>query len=229
MTKAADRPASPKGRGRPPRLTLERLLAGADEIGLDSLTMKSLAAHLGVGIATVYRFASSKEELVRMATVSRTKRPGFKEQDHQDWRQFATAFGQEMLKMYTDEPQLIALMISGGVGPEIEAPTLNHFLAALDRRGFNADSAMRLYYAIGALALGCAVVISHNRALRTVGRPRIDQLAEIAADAGYENIAQSLGPIANIEQDLGFNGALAILLEGYSHRNAAGAEIPNFN
>jgi AcrR family transcriptional regulator len=59
----------PKGRGRPREpVTQERIVAGAVELlktsGLDALSMRKLAAHVGVSLSTVYAWVGSKERLL---------------------------------------------------------------------------------------------------------------------------------------------------------------------
>ncbi|CAM3251797.1 TetR/AcrR family transcriptional regulator [Tsukamurella hominis] len=58
-------------RGRPPSITRERIVERAlvvlDEAGVDGLTMKSLAADLGVTTMALYRHVDDKENLLALA------------------------------------------------------------------------------------------------------------------------------------------------------------------
>ncbi len=63
-------PITPR-RGRPPSITREQIVARAltvlDEVGVDGLTMKSLAADLGVTTMALYRHIDDKENLLLLA------------------------------------------------------------------------------------------------------------------------------------------------------------------
>ncbi len=61
---AASRPA----RGRPPRITVERLRTAILEIQGEMPTMQSLARQLGVGVATLYSHVRGQDELRRLAS-----------------------------------------------------------------------------------------------------------------------------------------------------------------
>ena len=59
-------------RGRPPTLSLDRIVAAAVEVadelalteGLDGLSMRCIAQHLGVGTMSLYRYVPGKSELL---------------------------------------------------------------------------------------------------------------------------------------------------------------------
>jgi AcrR family transcriptional regulator len=59
--------AAPR-RGRPPRVSVDEVVDGAVEIadreGLEALTMRSLAEHLGVGAMSLYTYVASRDDLV---------------------------------------------------------------------------------------------------------------------------------------------------------------------
>jgi AcrR family transcriptional regulator len=57
----------PGARGRPPRVTVERLQQAILEIEGEVPTMASLARQLGVGVATLYSHVRGQEELRRLA------------------------------------------------------------------------------------------------------------------------------------------------------------------
>ncbi len=64
LTAMADSPTSRAGvRGRPPRVTAERLAQAILEIEGELPTMAGLARQLGVGVATLYSHVRGQDEL----------------------------------------------------------------------------------------------------------------------------------------------------------------------
>ena len=75
MTGAA--PAAPDRRprvGRPPRISRAMIAEAAHELGLEGLTLKAVADHLGVSIAALYHHVSGKDDLMRLAASTRRPR-----------------------------------------------------------------------------------------------------------------------------------------------------------
>ncbi|MFD0684427.1 TetR/AcrR family transcriptional regulator [Actinomadura fibrosa] len=59
-------PASRPGRGRPARLSRERIVAAALESNLETLTVRELATRLGVTHGALYRWIADRDELMDM-------------------------------------------------------------------------------------------------------------------------------------------------------------------
>src|SRR5690606_10443387 len=51
--------------GRPARINRQMIAEAAHELGLDGLTLRSVADHLGVSIAALYHHVSGKDDLLR--------------------------------------------------------------------------------------------------------------------------------------------------------------------
>ncbi len=84
-------------RGRPPRLSRERIVAAALEFDLESLTMRGLAERLGVTHSTLYGWVSSREELLDLisaVTVDKTLPEG--DPVDGDWRGWLTTVAVRM-------------------------------------------------------------------------------------------------------------------------------------
>lgn len=54
--------------GRPARLSREKIVEAALELGIDALTMQSLADHLGVSKSALYGWVSSREDVLGMVS-----------------------------------------------------------------------------------------------------------------------------------------------------------------
>lgn len=98
-------------RGRPPALTLDRIVAAAVEVadelavtaGLDALSMRGIATHLGVGTMTLYRYVPSKGELLDLMLdhVIDVCEPGV---EVADWREILASAARHHWRMCLDHP-----------------------------------------------------------------------------------------------------------------------------
>lgn len=166
--------------GRPRRLTLDEVLDGARALGLDDLNIKDLAAHLGVGVATIYRYVDNRETLVRLA-VGRTASQRLPEERGQDWRDAVREYAASLYHSVGANPDIVAGFLTGQFGLEVELEFADHIIGALTRRGFSPAEAMRCFRLIAQVAIGAAVVSRHYDALRTSQEEQERRLAEALA------------------------------------------------
>ncbi len=190
--------------GRPPRVNAQAIIEAAIELGLDRVTLKQVADHLGVGVATLYRHVRSRDELLRMAAfrvVLSRRMPRSQAGQPVHWAEVAIGFAASLYETFASQPQLIHEMARGRIGPDAEVDFLEQFLAELKQHGFSAPESIRLHHALAMMAIGAAagaVSLSaavaagqpHDQALRRVLAERdADELPEVRAAAGeYLNI-----------------------------------------
>ncbi len=96
-------------RGPKPRLTLEAIVdqavAVADAEGLDAVSMRRVAADLGAGTMSLYRYLPGKAELLDLML----ERVGALDEDADlgdDWREAMRAMGTGLWRLYTEHPWL---------------------------------------------------------------------------------------------------------------------------
>lgn len=106
-------PGRPAGPGRPPRLSVDALVAGAvaaaDADGLDGVTMARVARDLGVGTMTLYSYVRSKAELVELMVdeaYAGQALPGPGEPRPASWRAQVELYADRVLDMYRRHPWL---------------------------------------------------------------------------------------------------------------------------
>src|SRR5687768_9044404 len=103
-------PATPGERprlGRPPRISRAMIAEAAHELGLDGLTLRAVAEHLGVSIAALYHHVSSKDDLMRLAaeySVARVPRP---EDRGQHWALWLAEWADYNLDAFLARPGLL--------------------------------------------------------------------------------------------------------------------------
>ncbi|MFJ4683856.1 TetR/AcrR family transcriptional regulator [Streptomyces sp. NPDC088789] len=99
-------------RGPKPGLTLDRIVAAAIQVadaeGLTGLSMRRVAAELGTGAMSLYRYVPGKAELLDLM-LDRVQRPSEDPADLGDgtWRSALEAMGRETLALYRRHPWLL--------------------------------------------------------------------------------------------------------------------------
>jgi AcrR family transcriptional regulator len=133
------------------------IAAAADELGLENLTLRAVADHLGVSIAALYHHVSSKEDLLRIgAEVTAGKLP--LPRDHgQHWAVWLLEWGMYNREAFLADSGLLTQYVCGGITGEIMATNIDLALGALVRQGFSAVDAMEAYELVSSTAIGQAV------------------------------------------------------------------------
>jgi AcrR family transcriptional regulator len=163
--------------GRPRRLRLEDLLDTAIGMGLATLSMKELAARLGVGIATIYRYVESRDALIRLAAGRQAAR-AMPADTGQDWPALVRDYAAALFSSLGEEPALVVGFLEARWGIAVELEFVDGFLGAMATRGISAPQAMALYRAMAKIVLGAAVASGHFAALAA---RRTSQARELTA------------------------------------------------
>ncbi|MFH9349820.1 TetR/AcrR family transcriptional regulator [Kitasatospora sp. NPDC017646] len=161
----------PEKRGRLSRpLVLDAAVALVDREGLGALTMRRLAAELGVESMALYRYTPGKEALLDGLTEAyftetnarlRTSAGGPHEPGwRMELRRIAQAFAAvahahpEILPLVATRP--LAIPVSRRPAPALELT--EHILSVLGRAGFDDATALTIYRTFVAWSLGCLLV-----------------------------------------------------------------------
>lgn len=194
MSNASFKSLALRGPGRPRRLTLKAVIEAASELGLEHLSMSAVALRLGVGIATLYTYVKSLEELQRLVAVDRAWRPHLTDVG-QHWSDIVRAHVKALCGMFCSDPQLMIQLIAGGLGPEDEINEIEAFLKLLTARGFSASEAFGLYRSASQIAFGAAAGGARTRNLNARGERRHVVLARALAEREPEDVPylRSLG------------------------------------
>ncbi|MFC4053992.1 TetR/AcrR family transcriptional regulator [Actinomadura syzygii] len=99
-------------RGRPPGLTLDRIVAAAVEVadelgakeGLEALSMRCIATHLGVGTMTLYRYVPGKSELLDLMLDHVSEVAEFVAGEASGWREILAAGARHHWRLCLDHP-----------------------------------------------------------------------------------------------------------------------------
>ncbi len=147
-------------RGRPPRVTAERLRQAVLEIEGEVPTMASLARQLGVGVATLYSHVRGQAELRRLAADvvfdawALPRAP-----DGMHWSRWLLEYARDARRMFERYPAVrLARPLAGGPLRYVE-----RVLAQLTAFGMTANEALYAFYQIALLILGVGAQIETTR------------------------------------------------------------------
>ena len=205
---------------RAPRntLTRERVLTGALEIadvrGLEALTIRGLAEHLGVRPMSIYHYVATKDDLLD-ALVDAVFEELYLPSASGEWRDELTRRAASVREMLSRHPWALAVLESR---PQPGPASLAGHEAVLDilhEAGFSVEASGHAFAVLDAFVFGFAL---QDLMLRSAG------LADSAADvrAGMnlrrhprlDEIAQHYAQAADYPLDRSFEIGLRIALDG---------------
>jgi len=206
-------------------LTQEQVVRRAVELmaeaGLEALTLRRLAAELGVSAPTLYWHVRNKRQLLDLmaeALVSGAGR-GAAPAPGQPWEEWLAQRARGQWRALTSRRDA-ALVVAGNRPTATTLPEVEQVLASLVAVGFPPADALRTILAIGNYVIGCAVE-RQAEAARDPDPERDARLLEQAA--GLPNLRAAMadlegpGPAAT---DAGFEHGLALLIAGLRARHA---------
>ena len=184
-TQQPDSKTANRKAGRPHRLTLDMVLDAANDMGLENLSMKKLAADLGVGIATIYRYVADRDELIRLALTRRSSRPFIVTSD-MSWGDVVREYAASLYSVISQDSYTLNTYMDGGYGVAMELEFVDMLIAALVERGFEAEEAGQLCRLVGHQVGGAALAHIHHMALHAAGTTREAKFADTISDYDAE-------------------------------------------
>lgn len=152
------------GVGRPRSLTRDLVIEAAITLGLDRFSMKRVAEHLDVGIATLYQYVANRDELLRLAIERQLSAVALPGDRQQHWAEYVIEYSVSLRDALVSEPHLILQVMDGGGGIERELAVTERFVEVLVARGFEIDDAVAVWRSVGAVTLGAAIALCRDRA-----------------------------------------------------------------
>jgi AcrR family transcriptional regulator len=141
----------------------------AHELGLDGLTLRAVAEHLGVSIAALYHHVSSKDDLMRLTAEYTVARVPLPQDRGQHWAVWLAEWADYNRDAFLARPGLLTQYMEGGIAAETIAGNVDGILGVLVRQGFDVLEANAAYELISSCALGTAVWTLRERAAASSG------------------------------------------------------------
>lgn len=213
--------------GRPPRVSVQSIIAAALQIGLEHASLKQIADHLNVAPATLYRHVRNRNELLRLAAFELTLARRLPQGAAEHWSQLATRYAETLFESFCAEPQLMSELLKGRLGPHAEIDLLEQFLDTITEQGFDIAQGVWLFHAIGTLMLGAAAGAIGLQASRDGGHPWDAAMREALArrDADELPHVREVFPQAIEQQPHHWLPALRALLTGVAMQR--GESLPD--
>src|SRR5262249_46519939 len=139
-TPAKKRPAARKA-GRPPRISQAMIAEAAREVGLDGLTLRAVADHLGVSVGALYHHVAGREEIIRLAAEESRRAVPAPVDTGQHWAQWLLEWANYNYAAFAVQPGLLSQFLDGAIAAESVLPNLDAALAVLVREGFSVTDA----------------------------------------------------------------------------------------
>jgi len=176
--------------GRPPRVTIQEIVTVALEIGLEKVTLKQIADHLGVAQATQYRHVNNRDERLRLAAFQLTLQRQLPRAANTHWSDLAVRYAESLYEAFLAEPQLINQLLKGELGPHAEVDVLEPFLGAICQHGFNELEGVQLFHSIGMITIGAAAGAIGLKASKTAGKPWAESMRRTLAERDETELTQ---------------------------------------
>ncbi len=167
MTTAAKEAAGIRPVGRPRILDRQRVIAAAVAVGPDRVTMKSVADELGVGVATLYKYVSGRQELMQLVVGELMGSVGLPRRGRLGWAEYCRRFALTLEQAMVAQPQVIRQLMEGGFGRELGSRLSNEFVGSIRESELKRTQANQLYQAICQIAIGGAITSLEVSALKT--------------------------------------------------------------
>ncbi|HXC49677.1 MAG TPA: TetR/AcrR family transcriptional regulator C-terminal domain-containing protein [Candidatus Limnocylindrales bacterium] len=148
--------------GRPAKFSREQLQAAAlalvDRDGLESLSMRSLAAELGTGAMTLYNHVEHREDLEMLVVEAVIAGTRWKGVEHDDWRDDVRQIAIAMWRAVRAHPATIPLILTRRSSSPAVLDLSEALLAALARSGRSGRQLLIAFRALTAIVTGFAQV-----------------------------------------------------------------------
>jgi TetR/AcrR family transcriptional regulator, tetracycline repressor protein len=205
----------PRPRGRPvavDRATLiTTTLSIIDSDGIDAVTMRRIAAELGVSPMAAYRHTSSKDELLRIVAASVVadlpRSPA-----GTPWPDVVQAFFEAFHDRLREHPGVAALFGGQAFLSETVYAVSEHVFAALLEAGFTPATAVSLFMACASCSIGAALLESAEAHHTEAGR---DAMVLLLSATKYPAIAAVAAHLPGRQSPESHTEALRNLIAGY--------------
>ncbi|GAA0631205.1 hypothetical protein GCM10010174_60090 [Kutzneria viridogrisea] len=177
--------------GRPPTLCREDVARATLAVGIEQLSLSSVARHLGVSHSTLYRYVRDKDDLLAVA-VEQAFRTADWPNLELGWRELLQAFAEAIWVAIDRHPGLAEAVHTLAVIPPTVVRLMGEYGERLRALGFHARDAMVALDFIADLAMSGMDRVDQESTWRD--RRRFDDKLEILLDGLAARINRDVHP-----------------------------------
>jgi AcrR family transcriptional regulator len=213
-------PGSPPNKvGRPARIDRDAIAEAVLELGLDGISMKAVADHLGVSVAGLYHHVSNRRELLVLAAERSLSRAPTPEDRGQHWDDWLREWARHVYRSFVDEPEVLSQWMTGALKWESMVDVIDSVIKVLGRAGFDPPDAVAAFNTVGCYAVGAAVHELREVGAMKEGRSTLAELhATIATRPGELSGVRALLATPPLPMAHEFDDRLTTVLVGIALR-----------
>lgn len=140
--------------GRPRSIDRDKIIAAANEIGLDNLTMRAVAEHLGVTTQALYNHIGGRRELVALMANDYGESFELPAESITDWKLWFSEFARSMRRLLLDRPGMAASLSTRGPTSPNALMFVDRAISQMSAAGFEEREAVMVYKIVVELVIG---------------------------------------------------------------------------
>jgi AcrR family transcriptional regulator len=143
-----------RGIGRPRSIDRDKIVAAATEIGIERLTMRAVAEHLGVTTQALYNHIGGRRELLALLANDYGDAFEFSADPASSWQDWLVAFARSLRTRLLARPGTAASVATRGPTSPAAVRFVDHTIAKMSTDGFDEQEALLAYKAVLELVVG---------------------------------------------------------------------------
>jgi AcrR family transcriptional regulator len=175
--------------GRPARIDRTAIAEAVLDIGLDGISMKAVADHLGVSVAGLYHHVRNRRDLLVLAAEHSLSRVAAPEDTGQHWDEWLREWARHVYDSFVEEPEILVQFMSGALRWDAMVDVIDSVIQVLGRGGFDPADAMTAFDTIAQCAVGAAVQEVRARGAASEGRSLLSELHRMVASRPPDELA----------------------------------------
>ncbi len=167
--------------GRPARIDRTAIAKAVLDLGLDGISMKAVADHLGVSVAGLYHHVANRRELLVLAAEQSLSGVAAPEDTGQHWDEWLREWARHVCRSFVEEPEILVQFMNGGLRWDAMGDVVDSVIKVLGRAGFDPIEALTAFDTVAQCAVGAAVQEIRVRAATSDGRSLLSDLHRVVA------------------------------------------------
>ncbi|WP_131803374.1 TetR/AcrR family transcriptional regulator [Pseudofrankia sp. EUN1h] len=183
--------------GRPPRIDRAMIARAAGEIGIDQVSLRSVADRLGVSVPGLYHYVRGRDDLLQLAAEQSAATIALPADRGQHWALWLLESADILRRRFVESPALLAQFMSGAFGLDQMVDVLEAVIAALVGKGFGAREAFEAYVLVTQGAMGAAVGEIRRRQIDETNHPIALEYQRVFAQRDPSDLAHLRAMLAD--------------------------------